>query len=141
MFEKMKGILSGKQPINEIEIKQSAIEKLAEFSKTAYPKEFLGYLEGKIEKGKILIEDIIFQPYIANENSAFSTRLWDMPITAKVIGSAHSHPGPSNHPSRADLHFFGKTGIVHIIIKMPYSIEDIALYDNNGDVLDYKLIE
>lgn len=141
MFEKIKEILSGKQTIKGIEIKRSAIEKFTEFSKGSYPKEFLGFSEGKIERGKILIDDILFQPYIANENSAFSTRLWDMPITANVVGSAHSHPGPSNHPSRADLHFFGKTGIVHMIIKLPYRTEDVALYDNNGNVLNYKIIE
>jgi len=125
--------------INEIHIRKSVFDNIIEFSKTTYPREFLAFFEGDFKEGILMIEDLLFQPYIADRESAWP-RL-NFPTTSKVIGSVHSHPGGSNRPSRSDLGFFQKTGIVHGIINSPYSRDDFVLYDLHGDRLPFREVE
>ena len=129
--------LEEKEPIKEIKITREAMDKIILLAKENHPNEFVTFFEGKIKDGTIIIEDVLFQPYYANDHSVF-THI-DFPLTSKVLGSIHSHPGPSNRPSRADLHLFGKTGIVHGIIHEPYTEGSLAMYDNNGEPLIYSV--
>lgn len=135
--EKLNTKFKQKEQIQGITINLETVQKICALSAETYPKEFLAFFEGKITWSKIEIKDILFQPYIANENSAFG-RI-DFPTTSNVLGSVHSHPGPSNRPSGADLRLFGKTGIVHAIIKHPYSPEDIEMYDTEGNKLNFSI--
>lgn len=135
--DKLKKLFGFDKTFSDIQIKKAVIEKLCELSKDSHPKEFLAFFEGFIGNN-IIIEDIIFQPYIANQRSAMP-RL-DIPLTTNILGSAHSHPGSSNKPSGADKQFFKKTGIVHAIIKYPYRQEDIQFYDLNGQAIVINIV-
>ncbi|MCF7872410.1 Mov34/MPN/PAD-1 family protein [Candidatus Woesearchaeota archaeon] len=139
ILKKIKEFFKGKQPIKEIILTEKTIKKICGLAKDTHPKEYLAFLEGRIIGNKVTITDILFQPYVANENSTWG--YIDLPLTSSVMGSIHSHPGYNNKPSRADLHLFGKTGIVHGIIKKPYKPEDLAIYDNYGNKLQFKTKE
>jgi len=136
-FDKIKNFIGFRDTFNDIIISTKIIQKITDLPKETHPKEFLAFFEGKIGKD-IIINDIFYQPYLANDHSA-SPRL-DIPLTTNTIGSIHSHPSFSNRPSRADRRFFRKNGIVHAIIKYPYNKEDIAFYNNHGEPIEVKII-
>jgi len=56
------------------------------------------------------------------------------------IGSVHSHPGYDGSPSDADLHFFSKNGLFHLIIAQPYTLDSISAYNSFGELIDFKVI-
>ena len=60
-------------------------------------------------------------------------------MTVNAVGSVHSHPGPSNQPSNADLSFFGKNGYFHMIICRPYSQATIQAYDAFGTPMTFTI--
>jgi proteasome lid subunit RPN8/RPN11 len=115
------------------------LKTITEFAKMAYPKEFLGFLEGKKKGNDLIIYAINYQEYFANETSAFA-RI-NFPLGSSIVGSVHSHPGYSNMPSNADRLFFSKKGMVHLIIKKPYGIKDIACYNLNGQLMKFGILQ
>ena len=116
---------------------KDVIHNITELAKQTYPKEFIAFLEGRQKKRILRVYGLAYQEYFANEHSTLA-RI-NFPITSSIVGSVHSHPGPSNRPSRADLHFFSKRGMVHLIIKTPYTAEDIQAYDSRGNKVKYKV--
>ena len=123
--------------VKKILVKEEVLEDMMNFARANHPNEFMAFLGGKIEQSTLLITHLIFQSYYASKSSVV-TRI-NLPTTSHAVGTVHSHPGPSNHPSEEDLLFFGKTGFVHFIIKYPYNYEDIAAYDFNGDPVEYEI--
>lgn len=120
-----------------IKIKRNVIERIKEFSFNAYPNEFGAMLNCEKE----IIDDLIFYPLSSNNQNSFSISEWQIPIGIGSCGSVHSHPSESNSPSQEDLNFFSKRGKVHIIICYPFETENIILYDRNGNVLEFQIIE
>ncbi|MBU1321632.1 MAG: Mov34/MPN/PAD-1 family protein [Nanoarchaeota archaeon] len=141
-----------KYEFDKIIIDKEVIDNIIELAKQTYPKEFIAFLEGKTENPKfseysqkanksrkkvMRVYGLAYQEYYANEHSTLSKI--NFPITSNIVGSIHSHPGPSNRPSNADLHFFSKRGLVHLIIKTPYRTEDIQGYDVNGNPITFEV--
>lgn len=122
-----------------IKIKKEIIESVRAIAKETYPKEFLIFLEGKVKGEEVIAEELVFQPYIASNRSAF-VRI-DIPLTTNIVGSIHSHPGPRNTPSRADRRFFNRQGLVHGIIAYPYREEDLQFYDIHGNPVVVEIID
>jgi proteasome lid subunit RPN8/RPN11 len=113
-------------------IKENLLALILHASRTAYPLEFGALLRGKENQ----ITEALLLPGTIQGKKHVLYQLNMLPIDSKVVGSVHSHPGPSNRPSQADLQFFKKTGRIHLIIKQPArSIEDVAAYDKNGGPL------
>lgn len=131
--------LFGLQKITKITIQRETLAKVAGIAGDTHPKEMLVFLEGEVKKGTLEITDILFQPYIASNNSVFSTHI-DLPLTSKSVGTIHSHPGFRNKPSTADLHFFRKHGIIHGIICQPYNEKSIQFYDFNGEPATVNIV-
>lgn len=138
LLDKISNFFTMRTNIEEIQIKREIIEKITQLSSETHPKEFLAFFEG-IMGSTVIINDIFYQPYIANERSAFARM--DIPLTTNTLGTIHSHPGPRNTPSRADRRFFRKTGIVHAIIGYPYREEDIAFYNYHGELINVNIID
>jgi proteasome lid subunit RPN8/RPN11 len=113
-----------------------AIEAILEFARAAHPHEFLAALEGKVKDGVLTITGLLYQPFKANHRSA-TLDVIDLPMTSGSIGSVHSHPSGSNSPSKDDLAFFRKKGIIHVIVKYPYTANDIACYDSYGEPCEF----
>jgi proteasome lid subunit RPN8/RPN11 len=120
-----------------IEVTPEVIESICDLSADCHPKEFLAFLGGRVENKKLIIDKLLYQKYYAGTHSA--TPEMQLPTLAGCVGSIHSHPGPSNRPSDADLHFFDKNPGVHMIIKKPYRPEDICAYDSEGKKIEYTL--
>jgi proteasome lid subunit RPN8/RPN11 len=118
-------------------IDREVIDAILELSQMTSPNEFIAFLEGKSRKKILRVYGLAYQEYFANEHSTLAKI--NFPITSSIVGSVHSHPGPSNNPSRADLHFFSKRGIIHLIIKKPYREQDIQAYDAYGNKIRFEV--
>jgi proteasome lid subunit RPN8/RPN11 len=104
-----------------------------------HPRESILLLKGKIEKKKILINDIQIPP-LASHGSRFSSfPLNRLPIDFSIVGVAHSHPSGALHPSNADLnHFYGR---IMLITAYPYTSEqNIVILGRKGKHLKYVII-
>jgi proteasome lid subunit RPN8/RPN11 len=126
-----------KYEFESIVVEKEVIDNIIELAKQTHPKEFVAFLEGKIKDKALTIYGLAYQEYEASTNATWSKI--NFPVMANIVGSVHSHPGPSNRPSNADLNFFSKRGIVHMIIKMPYRQEDIQGYDLKGDKIVFDV--
>ena len=137
---KKRGNVEDKQKTkkNEIELnrrvilpKQSA-DGIITYSKTWHPHEGILILQGRSKKnGEVRIDGLVVPPFASSGPyySGFPTN--ELPMDLSYIGTAHSHPGPSNRPSLTDLNNF--FGVVSVIISYPYEYETIAAYDRNGN--------
>lgn len=115
---------------DSIHIDEDVLENIMLLARENHPKEFLAFLDGKIENKRLTITGLLYQEYYASENSA--TPIFHFPDQS-FYGSVHSHPGNSNRPSQADRQFFSKVGIVNIIICRPYNRANIRFYDHEGE--------
>lgn len=112
------------------------IDGIKEGAKNVFPNEFIALLR-KSEDG-IISELLIFPRTTYGRN--FSSIDFNMvPLLSNQCGSIHSHPSPSNRPSRGDLLFFQRLGGVHLIISYPFRDEDIAVYDAQGKKLSFEI--
>lgn len=118
-------------------VRQSVVDGVCELAKTAHPKEFVVFLDGRVVKGTLWVERLLYQTYTASRNATHFSL--DLPPAYPIIGTIHSHPGFSNRPSRADLALFQKHGMVHGIIKRPYEEEDLCFYDKKGSLLSWTV--
>jgi proteasome lid subunit RPN8/RPN11 len=130
---------TSKQEIEEVHIDREVVEEIMNIAKEAYPNEFMALLEGKIEEHVLRISGLIFLP-AETSNEGAVMQVFMQPLTTNSIGSVHSHPGYSASPSDADLHFFSKKGIFHMIIAEPYTRDSIRAYDGWGNIISYKVI-
>jgi len=124
---------------SKIVIHKSVIDDIIDFAKSNYPKEFVALLKGEIKEGKLTLDGLIYQPYTGTKSSSWM-RI-NVPSMSNVVGSVHSHPSQHSKPSNADLQFFRKNGVVHLIIDYPYRINDITCYDFYGNRLQFKVEE
>ena len=118
-------------------IKKIALEFILGVSKNIHPNEFTGLLRGT-EK---IIEEILIIPNSVFGDGFAVTRFDMVPFDRSIIGSVHSHPGNKFNPSRADIHFFGKIGVIHLILRYPYAgSSDVAAYDRNGNRTELNVL-
>jgi len=121
----------------KVMIEREVIDNIVELARQTYPKEFIAFLEGETRNKVLRIYGLVYQEYVANPYSTIYK--FNPPMISSIFGSVHSHPGSSNHPSRADLGSFSKKGMVHLIIRMPYSAENIQAYDRNGNKISFEI--
>ena len=127
-----------KYEFEKILISREVIDNIVELANQTYPNEFIAFLEGKTKNKILMIKGLLYQEYIANPS--YAVYKFDPPLTSSIVGSVHSHPGPSNAPSKADLYSFSKKGMVHLIIKLPYSENNIQAYDKNGNKIKFEVV-
>lgn len=117
-------------------IEADVLDMINEAAKGSYPHEFAAML--RAEKG-VITEILLLPGSIATEYSATVT-LHNLPIDLSVVGTVHSHPGPSNRPSDEDLHLFGSYGNTHIITCLPFDMKSWRAYDFKGDVVNLEVL-
>ena len=120
---------------SKIVIEQPVVEDICEFAKNMHPKEFVALLEGKIMENTLRVSGLYYQPFVSGKHTA------SMRTSLSTYGSVHSHPSSNLRPSQADLRFFNKRGMIHLIIGFPYREQDIALYDFDGNALEFSIAE
>ncbi|MCX6711849.1 MAG: Mov34/MPN/PAD-1 family protein [Candidatus Woesearchaeota archaeon] len=123
---------------NNITLSKNVVDTMIEFARTAYPNEFIAFLQGKIENKTLKINSLMYQHFQSSHTSAALKAILQ-PLT-NAVGSVHSHPSYSNNPSQEDLRFFNKNPGIHLIICQPFNIENIAAYDYQGKKLNFKII-
>jgi proteasome lid subunit RPN8/RPN11 len=120
-------------------ITRKCLNLILEASKSNYPTEFGGLL--RIDAAsKDTIAEIVLLPGTVSGDSHAIFQLHMLPIDYSIIGTVHSHPSPSFHPSDADLHLFEKFGRVHIIVASPFNEHSWKAYDYKGNDLEIKIV-
>jgi proteasome lid subunit RPN8/RPN11 len=117
-------------------IEADVLDMVHEAAKESFPKEFVAAM--RAEKG-VITEILLFPGSYSNEHSAFM-QLYNMPIDLSVVGTVHSHPGPSNRPSAADIHLFGNYGSTHVITCLPFDMSSWQAYDYKGDKVKLEVL-
>ncbi len=118
-------------------IKSEILELILQVSKENFPKEFAGVL--RCEEG--IITEIMLLPGTISGGESALLRLHMLPIDYTVVGTVHSHPSQSNHPSGADLQLFRKFGYVHIITKVPYDRNSWRSWDLDGNPYALEVVD
>lgn len=130
---------TSKYKFEEVHVDSEVIDEIINIAKESYPNEFMALLEGKIEENVLKITGLIFLP-VETSNEGAVMQVFMQPLTTNSVGSVHSHPGYSASPSTADLEFFAKKGLFHMIIAEPYDIDSIKTYDTFGNLVGYRII-
>ncbi|KYK22422.1 hypothetical protein AYK24_02310 [Thermoplasmatales archaeon SG8-52-4] len=120
-------------------IKRECLEFILECAKSSYPNEFGGLLRVDSINKNTIIETVILPGTISGETHAIF-RLNMLPIDFTIIGTAHSHPSVSFHPSDADLLLFRKYGKVHIVAAYPFTLSSWKAYDYNGNEINVGVV-
>ncbi len=121
-----------------LKIKKQALENIAFAAQKTFPMEFIALLGSKKNNG--VADELVILPAVFGEQHALLYS-GNLPFDRKILGSVHSHPSPNNSPSQADLDSFRKLGNMHLIISYPFSLSDIAAFDNSGKKVQIKVLE
>lgn len=120
-------------------ITSKCLNLIFECAKDSHPKEFGGLLKVN-DEDKTLIDELVIIPGTISGDSHAIFRLHMMPIDFTIVGTVHSHPGPSANPSEADLTLFRKHGKIHIISAYPYDMGSWKSYDYDGEEIKIETI-
>jgi len=107
-----------------------------ESAKETYPNEFVATL--RAEEG--VVTEVLLLPGTIQGTRSGVLLLHMLPIDFSVVGTVHSHPSYSNHPSEADLALFGRFGNTHIITCLPFDLNSWQVYDYNGKAIELEMI-
>lgn len=141
LFQKLMNYILGtnKKIFEEVHLDREVLDEIMQIAQNSYPQEFVAMLQGKIKENVLHIDGLLFLPGETSDQGAVMN-LFMMPLIDEGIGSVHSHPGYDANPSGADLHFFSKNGLFHMIIAQPYTEESIIAYNSFGESVDFKVI-
>jgi proteasome lid subunit RPN8/RPN11 len=123
----------------EIVVERSVVDSILSYAQMFHPRESILLLKGKIDKKRIVIDEVQIPP-LATHGSAFSGfPLSRLPIDFSVIGVAHSHPSGALRPSVADLNrFYGR---IMLITAYPYQSEqNMIILDRQGKPQKFTVI-
>ena len=140
-MDKLMGTILGNRDkkFHEISIDREVVQEIIQIAHQSHPFEFAALLEGKVKDDTLKIDGLIFLPgETSNQGAVMKTFM--MPMTTGTVGSVHSHPIPDATPSSADLHFFAKNGLFHLIIADPYLESSMVGYDTFGEIVTYYIV-
>jgi proteasome lid subunit RPN8/RPN11 len=129
--------VANEKPKRTVVLTRQAADGIITFSKSYHPNEAILILQGKKKGNEVTIDGLVIPPFSSNGPFYSGFSLYDLPFDNSYVGTAHSHPGPSNRPSLEDLHHF--FGFVSVIIHHPYEDDTIAAYDRDGKKLDMTI--
>lgn len=120
-------------------IGRKCLDMILECAKSNYPNEFGALLRVKTNVKDTISEIVVLPGTISGESHAIF-QLHMLPIDFSIVGTVHSHPSYSFHPSNADLHLFQKYGKVHIIVANPFTMSSWQAYNFNGEEIEMDVI-
>lgn len=141
LFQRLMSYFLGtdKKLFHEVNIDREVVDEILLIARESYPNEFVAMLQGKVKEGVLHIDGLLFLPGETSDKGAVMN-IFMMPLVDEGIGSVHSHPGYDGSPSGADLHFFSKNGLFHLILAEPYNQDSIFAYNSFGERVDFKVI-
>jgi len=130
--------LTAEKKQRQVVVSRSAANGIISYSKALHPNEAILILQGKTTSKQVIIEGLVIPPFALSGPYYSGYSNFYLPSDSSYVGSAHSHPGGSNRPSLEDLNR-GFYGAVSIIIAHPYEDSTMAVYDRNGNKLDFEI--
>lgn len=123
----------------EVLVERSVVDSILSYAHIFHPRESILLLKGRIEKTKIVVNDIQIPPLAIHGSRFSSFPLSRLPVDFSVVGVAHSHPSGALRPSNSDLiHFYGR---IMLITAYPYKSEqNMVILDRKGKQLKYVVI-
>ena len=112
---------------------------ICESARSTFPKEFAGLLRVSDEE-KDTITEIMLLPGTISGDAHAIFQLHMRPIDFSLVGTIHSHPSGSPHPSDADLQLFRKYGKVHMIVAHPFTESSWNAYDADGEEIIMQIV-
>jgi proteasome lid subunit RPN8/RPN11 len=112
---------------------------IAESAKSMYPNEFAGLMRCDDEI-KDTITEIMLLPGTISGDSHALFKMHMKPFDLSLVGTVHSHPSPSFHPSEADRMLFRKYGRIHMIIAFPFTLASWRAYNTYGEEVAMHII-
>lgn len=117
-------------------IRRKVLRMILEASRDTYPREFGAIL--RAEQG--VITEILLVPGTVSGNRHAIFQLHMLPPDFTVVGTVHSHPSESSHPSNEDLALFRKFGGLHIIVAYPFDEGSWAVWKHSGERLSLQVL-
>jgi proteasome lid subunit RPN8/RPN11 len=123
----------------ELFVERAVVDSILSYAQILHPRESILLLRGKVDKHKLVINDIQLPPFATHGRTLSAFPLSNLPIDFSVMGVAHSHPSGALRPSATDLNkFYGR---IMVITAYPYQSElNLAVFDRQGSSLKYKII-
>ena len=121
-------------------IERECLDFILESAKSSYPNEFGGLLRVLNIGKKDTIGEIVILPGTVSGDSHAIFKLHMLPIDFSIVGTVHSHPSPSFHPSGADVFLFRKFGKVHIVVAYPFTTSSWKAYDYNSKEIEISVV-
>lgn len=117
-------------------ITRDTLALIYEASRASHPQEFGAALRAE---GDTVIEIVLVPGTLQGDRHAILP-LGYLPVDASIVGTVHSHPGPSAQPSDADLQLFRHFGHTHIIVHEPYDERTWIAYDHDGYEIELEVV-
>lgn len=117
-------------------IQRDVLDLVYEASRASHPQEFGAALRAE---GDTITEIVLVPGTLQGDRHAILP-LGYLPIDASIVGTVHSHPGPSAQPSDADLQLFRHFGHTHLIVHEPYVDGTWIAYDHDGYVIELEVV-
>jgi len=123
----------------EIFVARAVVDSILSYARMLHPRESILLLKGKVDKHRLLINDVQIPPLATHGRTFSSFPLHTLPIDFSVMGVAHSHPSGALRPSITDLNkFYGR---IMLITAYPYQTEqNMAIFDREGKPLKYVVL-
>jgi len=125
--------------IQVVQFEETVADSVLSAALSAYPKEAILLLRGKVDHEAIRVNDVLIPPLATNGRGFSDFRGIMLPMDMKLIGVAHSHPSGVLRPSIQDLnHFYGR---IMVITAHPFqSYNDIGAFNSHGEKLLHEVV-
>jgi len=122
-----------------VQFEQSVADSVLSAALGAYPNEAILLLRGKVEKGVIIVNEVLIPPLATHGRGFSDFRGIMLPMDLRLVGVAHSHPSGALRPSLPDLnHFYGR---IMVIAAYPFeTYNNIGVFNSHGERVPHEII-
>ena len=122
----------------QVSLKRDVLDSILSYCQMKHPNEGILILKGKSKQGNISITGLVIPPFNYTGPTFAGFPHSFLPFDLSYVGIIHSHPSGSAKPSVTDLHNF--FGLVSLIVKSPYSENDIFAWDSNANSVKLSIV-
>jgi proteasome lid subunit RPN8/RPN11 len=125
--------------ITFVQFEETVADSVLTSAMSAYPKEAILLLRGKVGHEVILVNEILIPPLATHGRGFSDFRGVMLPMDLRLVGVSHSHPSGVLRPSIHDLnHFYGR---IMVITAYPFhSYSDIGVFNNQGEIIPHEVV-